>query len=159
MCVYVCVCVCVCACVMLVCDACVCGVTLAVAQDVANNMIERLPPPDAMRLLPHLALVYLHHNNLQSWDAVEALAALPSVALVTLHSNPIAEHPTYRHYVVNKVRGDGLLAVVCGGVLVRCVGVSVWCTAPWWCPHLLCCVCCTPLPDSATQSARHAPGV
>ena len=75
-----------------------------VGQDLAHNNISTLPSGAQLGCLRQLSLLYLHNNNIQTWDAIGALAALPSLTLLTMHDNPVAAHPKFRHYVVNKVR-------------------------------------------------------
>merc|ERR1719197_485469 len=77
--------------------------TNLVKLDLAHNNISTLPSGAQLGCLRQLSLLYLHNNNIQTWDAIGALAALPSLTLLTMHDNPVAAHPKFRHYVVNKI--------------------------------------------------------
>ena len=62
--------------------------------DISCNHLVNVP--NALATLP-LTTLYLHANEISSWDEVKKITTLPRLATVTLHGNPIAQKtPDYK---------------------------------------------------------------
>ena len=83
--------------------------------DLSFNLITKLPQAQVFAACPELRFCYLNDNALD-WPALDALDALPpssGILALTLAHNPLANHPQYRHLIVNRFPRLELLVRVC----------------------------------------------
>ena len=72
--------------------------------DLSSNGLTMLPSePEDWAGLASLKILYLHSNQLASLRMVAALGSLPTLLRLTLFDNALAQHPNYRHFVVNSI--------------------------------------------------------
>lgn len=71
--------------------------------DLSSNALTSLPSPQQLAQLRQLKIFYLHDNQLSSLKSCRALAELPSLSRLSLCGNPLAQHGSYRHFLVNTI--------------------------------------------------------
>lgn len=67
--------------------------------DVSHNRLTDISV-DELLGFPNLRTLYVHHNDLDSWCAVQALDRLPALRSLTLQHNPVAAVSGYRTAVL-----------------------------------------------------------
>ncbi|XP_056585814.1 leucine-rich repeat and IQ domain-containing protein 3 isoform X2 [Triplophysa dalaica] len=78
---------------------CACLVKL----DLKGNQIVQLPDASCWSQLKELQLLYLHDNNMASWNNINGLSGCLNLTALTLFDSPLSLKKNYRHCVVNNI--------------------------------------------------------
>jgi hypothetical protein len=71
--------------------------------DLSNNNLKELPNRQTLSHLVSLRLLYLHENQISTWEEMSKLTALPSILHITLFDNACTNIHGYRLYMVNSI--------------------------------------------------------
>ncbi|KAG1973489.1 leucine-rich repeat and IQ domain-containing protein [Pimephales promelas] len=77
--------------------------TRLVKLDLKGNQIVQLPDASCWSNLRELQLLYLHDNNMSTWDNVEGLSGCLNLTALTLYDTPLSLKKNYRHCLVNNI--------------------------------------------------------
>jgi len=67
--------------------------------DLSNNMICKIGC--SLENFKHLSVLYMHANDIKSFNSIKPLSDLDKLSSLTLHGNPIEEHKFYRNFVIH----------------------------------------------------------
>nr|XP_055023691.1 leucine-rich repeat and IQ domain-containing protein 3 isoform X1 [Misgurnus anguillicaudatus] len=77
--------------------------THLVKLDLKGNQIVQLPDASCWSQLKELQLLYLHDNNMATWDDINGLSGCLNLTALTLFDTPLSLKKNYRHCVVNNI--------------------------------------------------------
>ncbi|KAI7798040.1 putative leucine-rich repeat and IQ domain-containing protein 3 [Triplophysa rosa] len=77
--------------------------TRLVKLDLKGNQIVQLPDASCWSHLKELQLLYLHDNNMASWNNINGLSGCLNLTALTLFDSPLSLKKNYRHCVVNNI--------------------------------------------------------
>ncbi|XP_065104078.1 uncharacterized protein lrriq3 [Paramisgurnus dabryanus] len=77
--------------------------THLVKLDLKGNQIIHLPDASCWSQLKDLQLLYLHDNNMATWDDINGLSGCLNLTALTLFDTPLSLKKNYRHCVVNNI--------------------------------------------------------
>ncbi|KAA0714268.1 Leucine-rich repeat and IQ domain-containing protein 3 [Triplophysa tibetana] len=77
--------------------------TRLVKLDLKGNQIVQLPDASCWSHLKELQLLYLHDNNMASWNNINGLSGCLNLTALTLYDSPLSLKKNYRHCVVNNI--------------------------------------------------------
>lgn len=74
---------------------------------ITNNhlyaQIVQLPDASCWSHLKELQLLYLHDNNMSTWDNIKGLSGCLKLTALTLYDTPVSLKRNYRHCLVNNI--------------------------------------------------------
>lgn len=71
--------------------------------DLSNNDLLAIPKGNVWKCLPHLQILFLHNNKLDSIHSLQQLSICTKLTILTCFNNPVEYHPAYRHVCVNSI--------------------------------------------------------
>ena len=71
--------------------------------DLSNNNLKELPNKQTFSHMYSLRILYLHENQITTWEEMSKLTALPSILHITLFDNACSSIEGYRLYMVNSI--------------------------------------------------------
>ncbi|XDV49271.1 hypothetical protein PO909_018553 [Leuciscus waleckii] len=77
--------------------------THLVKLDLKGNQIVELPDASCWSHLRELQLLYLHDNNMSTWDNIKGLSGCLNLTALTLYDTPLSLKKNYRHCLVNNI--------------------------------------------------------
>ncbi|XP_001340019.5 leucine-rich repeat and IQ domain-containing protein 3 isoform X1 [Danio rerio] len=77
--------------------------TSLVKIDLKGNQIVQLPDASGWSHLKELQLLYLHDNNMSTWDNIKGLSGCLKLTALTLYDTPVSLKGNYRHRLVNNI--------------------------------------------------------
>lgn len=76
-------------------------------EQITNNQllaqIVQLPDASCWSHLRELQLLYLHDNNVSTWDNIKGLSGCLNLTALTLYDTPLSLKKNYRHCLVNNI--------------------------------------------------------
>ncbi|XP_043102944.1 leucine-rich repeat and IQ domain-containing protein 3 [Puntigrus tetrazona] len=76
---------------------------LLVKLDLKGNQIVQLPDASCWNNLKELQLLYLHDNNMSTWNSIKGLSGCLKLTALTLYDTPLSLKKSYRHCLVNSI--------------------------------------------------------
>ncbi|XP_016084665.1 leucine-rich repeat and IQ domain-containing protein 3-like isoform X3 [Sinocyclocheilus grahami] len=77
--------------------------THLVKLDLKGNQIVQLPDASCWSHLKELQLLYLHDNNMSTWNNIKGLLGCLNLTALTLSDTPLSLKKNYRHCLVNNI--------------------------------------------------------
>uniref|UniRef100_A0A671Q189 Leucine-rich repeats and IQ motif containing 3 n=1 Tax=Sinocyclocheilus anshuiensis TaxID=1608454 RepID=A0A671Q189_9TELE len=77
--------------------------TRLVKLDLKGNQIVQLPDASCWSHLTELQLLYLHDNNISTWNNIKGLSGCLNLTALTLYDTPLSLKKSYRHCLVNSI--------------------------------------------------------
>ncbi|XP_052420269.1 leucine-rich repeat and IQ domain-containing protein 3 [Carassius gibelio] len=77
--------------------------TRLVKLDLKGNQIVQLPDASCWSHLKELQLLYLHDNNMSTWNNIKGLSGCLNLTALTLCDTPLSLKKSYRHCLVNSI--------------------------------------------------------
>ncbi|XP_067268826.1 leucine-rich repeat and IQ domain-containing protein 3 [Pseudorasbora parva] len=77
--------------------------THLVKLDLKGNQIVQLPDASCWSHLKELQLLYLHDNNMSTWNSINGLSGCLNLTALTLYDTPLSLKKNYRHCLVNNI--------------------------------------------------------
>ncbi|XP_059358836.1 leucine-rich repeat and IQ domain-containing protein 3 [Carassius carassius] len=77
--------------------------TRLVKLDLKGNQIVQLPDASCWSHLKELRLLYLHDNNMSTWNNIKGLSGCLNLTALTLYDTPLSLKKSYRHCLVNSI--------------------------------------------------------
>ncbi|KAK7136065.1 hypothetical protein R3I94_014653 [Phoxinus phoxinus] len=77
--------------------------THLVKLDLKGNQIVQLPDASCWSHLKELKLLYLHDNNMSTWENIKGLSGCLNLTALTLYDTPLSLKKNYRHCLVNNI--------------------------------------------------------
>ncbi|KAL1270098.1 hypothetical protein QQF64_032387 [Cirrhinus molitorella] len=77
--------------------------TCLVKLDLKGNQIVQLPDASCWSNLKELQLLYLHDNNISTWNNIKGLSGCLNLTALTLFDTPLSLKKNYRHCLVNNI--------------------------------------------------------
>ncbi|XP_073675955.1 uncharacterized protein lrriq3 [Garra rufa] len=77
--------------------------TCVVKLDLKGNQIVQLPDASCWSNLKELQLLYLHDNNISTWNNIKGLSGCLKLTALTLFDTPLSLKKNYRHCLVNNI--------------------------------------------------------
>ncbi|XP_051759155.1 leucine-rich repeat and IQ domain-containing protein 3 isoform X6 [Ctenopharyngodon idella] len=77
--------------------------THLVKLDLKGNQIIQLPDASYWSHLKELQLLYLHDNNISTWNNIKGLSGCLNLTALTLYDTPLSLKKNFRHCLVNSI--------------------------------------------------------